>query len=87
MSRFSKVIAKSPVLIYSTALPLTFSTNSVAHQYHTLLAGHSKLRMARIDFEIGDEQSIAESILQAFQSDGAVTSAIFSADSHYVFSA
>lgn len=52
MSRFSKAIAKSPISIYSTALPLTLSSNRVSGQYLELFKNHIKLRQPSIDYDI-----------------------------------
>lgn len=85
VSRFSDLIAKHPMFIYSTALPLTFSTNSVSQQFTSLSISSIRLGMSRINLSTSEEQIGLKRESQPFQSDDFFR-AIFSADSRYVIS-
>lgn len=85
VSRFSKLIATSPMFIYSTALPLTLSTSSVSRQLSALSTRPIKLGKSRINLDSDEKQISLRTDLRPFESDR-FTSTIFSADMRYVIS-
>lgn len=86
VSRFSILVAKSPAFIYSTALPLTISTNSVSRQFDTLRMSPIKLDKSRVDFDIDETSSIPETVIHPFPSIFDFSSVVFSADLRYIIS-
>lgn len=85
VSRFSDMIAKSPIFIYSTALPLSFSTNSASRQIISLFSSPMRLGNPRINHDVNEEHIVLRTDTQPSQLDD-YFSAIFSADSRYVIS-
>lgn len=86
MSRFSLSMAKNPLFIYSTALPLTLLSNRVSQQFGTLSMVDIRLKTSSIGSDVKEGQPKSKADLCSFQSDNNFSSAMFSADLHYIVS-